>query len=96
MRKKDILRSLTLISIIEVLTSVPLYSQDKMGTSGQERSSGIILILLFLMVIVALLAAIYLYNKVKEIKESMRKKNADDVIRALLPGQFTITFLHLL
>lgn len=81
MRKKDIFRSLALISIFEVLTGGPLYSQNKTGTSGPEGSSNIILILLFLMVLVALFAAVYLYGKVKEIKESMRKKNADDIIR---------------
>lgn len=81
MRKKDILRNIGLISVLEILSSSPGYSQDKIGASVQQGSGGIILIFLLLMVLVALFAALYLYNKVKEIKESMRKKNSDDVLR---------------
>jgi cytochrome c oxidase cbb3-type subunit 1 len=79
--EKNVFKRIGLISLVAVLTSGPLYSQAKIGTSGQSDSNGIILIFLFLMVLVALFAAVYLYSKVKEIKESLRKRNADDVVR---------------
>ena len=81
MVKMNVPKFLGLVFFLGIWTAFPLYAQGVSDVAEKNDPYTVILILLFLMMLIALFGAVYLYYKVKVIRELVKKRNVQEDLR---------------